>query len=274
MSAPSATAKLTMRRRDSRLTLRHNPIGLVCSASVWRSAGYLGSSLIVGSVLFTAGLATAIIAAVLGSTVVAVPLLIGAAEVIRGCAAAQRAMLRQVFTEPVAANYPEPRGEGLWQLARARWSSATTWRDLACVVGLWPVLLTPAVAVLAIWATLGAGITLPLWYSRVPTLCMGDCGSVTGHGLLIGYYPNGVHGPGHDGLYVHTLPAALVAAAVFAVAFLLFNYVLVATARLHAQLARTVLRTPADPLAPAKAVLAGPSPLGPLVGTPDDRLLR
>ena len=42
------------------------------------------------------------------------------------------------------------------------------------------------------------------------------------------------------------------------VAFVLLNYVLVLTARAHARIARALLRAPADPLAPAKEVLARP----------------
>ena len=61
-----------------------------------------------------------------------------------------------------------------------------------------------------------------------------------------------------------TLPKALLAAACFLVLFLIFNYVVVPTARAHTAVARSVLRAPADPLAPAKEVLAGPGPLGPL----------
>jgi len=275
-------------RGDSRLTLRHNPIGLVFSASLWRSAGYLGSCLLVGSLLFAVGLATSIVAAVLGITVVAVPLLIAAAEVVRGCAAVERAMLRQAFTEPVHADYPAPRGDGLWKQARARWGDSTTWRDLAYLIAIRPVLQVLAVAVLAVWATFLAGVTLPLWYSHVSGLGIGVGGSTLQGppGVMIGYFPHGVRGPGSQGLYVDSLHNALLAAAGFAVLFLLFNYVLVATARLHAQVARALLGRAADPLAPARAVLAGPGPLGPLVspvlsgqgpsrsGGPDDRLLR
>ena len=82
--------------------------------------------------------------------------------------------------------------------------------------------------------------------------------------MTLGYFPHGPLGPGGWGLYVDTLPRALLAAAVFLVAFLLFNYVLVLTARAHAWIAGSVLRAPSDPLAPAKEVLARPGPLGPL----------
>ncbi|HUC22595.1 MAG TPA: sensor domain-containing protein [Streptosporangiaceae bacterium] len=285
-SQRSAAAQRARPQGDIRLTLRHNPIGLIFSASLWRSAGYLGSYLVVGSLLSVVALATSIVAAVLSITVVAVPLLIAAAEVIRGCAAVERGMLGQVFAQPVHADYPALHGDGLWKQARARWNDSATWRDLACLVGLWPALQALAVAVLAVWATFLAGVTLPLWYSRAPGLCVGVCGSNAGHGVMIGYYPHGMHGPGHHGFLVDTLPTALLAAAGFAVLFLLFNYVLVATARLHAQVARAVLGQSADPLAPARAVLAGPGPLGPLVGPvlsgqgpsssggPDGRLLR
>jgi hypothetical protein len=133
------------------------------------------------------------------------------------------------------------------------------------------------------WLCCLAGVTMPLWYSHVTnwSVGVGDSTLQGTPGVMIGYFPHGARGPGSQGLYVDSLHNALLAAAGFAVLFLLLNYVLVATARLHAQVARALLRRPADPLAPAKAVLAGPGPLGPLVGTgpsgkdrPDDRLLR
>ena len=82
--------------------------------------------------------------------------------------------------------------------------------------------------------------------------------------MTLGYFPHGPHGPGGVGLYVDTLPRALLAGAAFLVAFLLFNYVVVVTARAHARIAQALLRAPADPLAGVKEVLARPGPLGPL----------
>jgi hypothetical protein len=93
---------------------------------------------------------------------------------------------------------------------------------------------------------------------------MGYVNGAPVHGVTLGYFPHGANGPGGWGLYVDTLPRALLAAALFLVAFLLFNYVLVLTARAHARIARALLRAPADPLAPAKEVLTRPGPLGPL----------
>ena len=87
------------------------------------------------------------------------------------------------------------------------------------------------------------------------------------HGVALGYFPHGPYGRGADGVFIGTLPSALVAAAVCLVLFLLFNYVLVATARAHALVARGLLGAPADPLAPVRDVLDQPGPLGGLRAT-------
>jgi hypothetical protein len=252
----------------SRLRLRRNPIGLVFSASPWRSAGYLASYLIGGSVLFAVALSTSLIALVLGITVAALPLLVAAAAVIRGCASVQRYMLRQVFTEPVRAQYPAPQGQGLWKQARARWGEGTTWRDLGCLLGLWPIMFVLATAAFTVWLVSLAGVTLPLWYSHVADVCVGYCGVQHAPGVMIGDYPQGPHGPVSHGLYVNSLPHAFIAAGGSAVLFLLFTYVLVAAAQLNGRVIRAVLRRPSDPLGPAMDVLTRPGPLGPLVNPP------
>jgi hypothetical protein len=278
-----AVAERTSRQSDGRPTLRHNPISLIFSPSLWQSAGYLFSYLLLSGALFAIALTSVTAALGLSITVVAIPLLVSAAFVVRGCAEVERGRLRQILAEPVRGYYRPPDGHGLWRQAKARWGESTIWRDLGYLVGLWPVLFTLDAFVLAAWLCCLAGVTLPLWYSHVTNFSVG-VGDSTPHGspgVMIGYFPHGGSGPGAQGLYVDSLPHALLAAAGFAVLFLVFNYVLVATARLHGQVARALLRPPADPLAPAKAVLAAPGPLGPLVGTgspgqgrPDDPLLR
>lgn len=280
-SQRAAAAQRAGPQGGSRLTLRHNPIGLVFSASLWLSAGYLLGYLLLSGVLFAIALTSLTTALALSITVVAIPLLVAAAFVIRGCAEVQRVRLRQVFAEPVRGYYRPPDGSGLWRQARARWGEGTTWRDLCYLLGLWPVLFTLDAVVFALWAIFLAGVALPLWYSQARGVCVGYCNGPSVSGVLIGDYPHGPHVPGDHGLWVHSMSTALLVAAGFVILFLLFNYVLVATARLHAQVARAVLRRPDDPLAPARAVLAGPGPLGPLTGTgpsrqgrPDDRLLR
>ncbi len=254
---------------DFRLRLRRDPVRLVFSASPWRAVGYLLSYLLISGVLFAICMTASMLAAVLAITIVAVPLLLALAGVVAGCAGVGRLMLRQVYASPVRGSYPAPPGSGLMQLARARWTRGSTWRDLGYVLAMWPPLFTLAAVVFAVWSTLLAGATMPFWYWSVRDVCVGNCQATGARGILIGHFPHGPYGPGSSGLYVHTLPTALAAGAGFAVAFLLFNYVLVSTAQLHGQVSRALLRAPGDPLAPARNVLAGPRPLGPL--TPADR---
>jgi hypothetical protein len=142
--------------------------------------------------------------------------------------------------------------------ASTRWKDRATWRDLAYLVGLWPALFILDTVVFTVWLVFLAGITLPIWYwAPESTFNHG----VTAHGVQFGYFPNGPDGLGGHGFYVDTLPRALLAAAACLILFLLFNYVVVATARAHARVARALLRPAADPLADVKDVLAHPGPL-------------
>jgi hypothetical protein len=246
--------------RDTRLGLYRNPLRLLVSPGLWRGVWYLtGYVFAVGWVLFAAGFTATVTAAVFSITLVGIPLLIAAAEVLRWCAGVERARLRQVLTAPVAG-YRSAAGAGLIAGAKIRWRDPATWRDAAYLIGLWAPLFTLDTAVLAVWLTFLAGITLPAWYWAPWQTIHG----VRYHGYQLGYFPNGPNGHGGVGFYVDTLPKALLAAAVFAILFLLFNYVVVLTARAHAAVARSLLRAPTDPLAEAKEVLAGPGPLGPL----------
>jgi len=148
---------------------------------------------------------------------------------------------------------------------RVRWRDPATWRDIAYLLGLWPPLYALDVIVFTIWLTMLAGVTLPAWYwAPTGSAGIGYVNGAQAHGVALGYFPHGPHGHGAVGLYVDTLPKALLAAACFLVLFLLFNYVIVAMARAHARIARALLRPPANPLAAAREVLAGPRTLGPL----------
>ncbi len=253
-----------MSASGTRLCLHRNPLRLLISAGLWRAVWYLaGYVFAVGWVLFAAGFTATVTAAVFSITLAGIPLLIAAAEVLRWCADVERARLHQVLTTPVGGGYRSVAETGLIARAKDRWRDRATWRDAAYLIGLWAPLFTLDTAVLSIWLTFLAGITLPVWYWAPWQTIHG----VRYHGYQLGYFPNGPHGHPGYGLYVDTLPKALLAAAVFAVAFLLFNYVLVLTARAHAAVARSLLRAPADPLADAKEVLARPGPLGPLQKT-------
>jgi Putative sensor len=255
---------------DDRLRLRVNPVRLLFSASPWLAAGYLLTYLVVSGVLFSVVVTAMTLTAGLAVTVALVPLLIATAAVIRGCAQVGRTMLRQVFRQPVRGRYPAPADPGLWRRARQAWASGATWRDIAYLAGLWAPLYALDTVVVALWASALAGITLPLWYRHAADVCIGNCGTEHVPGIMIGHFPSGPHGAHASGLWIYNSvgPALLVAAACL-IAFLLLNYVLVATARLHAHTARAVLRGTSDPLEPARTVLAQPGPLGPLVHPPD-----
>jgi Putative sensor len=241
----------------STLSLRRNPVRLAASRSTWAAAWYLFAYLFVGAVLFAIALTVAITGAALSITLAGIPVLVAAAATIRWCADVERVRLRTVDPAPIAGRYREVTGSGVMAQLRSRWRDPQNWRDIAYLVGMYVPLLVLDVIVFAVWLTLLAGITLPAWY-------WAPWQSVHGtrfHGYQLGYFPNGPHGHPGYGLYVDTLPKALLAAVVCAVLFLLFNYVLVATARLHATVARRLLGPQEDPLREAKEVLRHPGPL-------------
>ena len=214
-----------------------------------------------GWLLFGAALAAVTTAAALSITLAGIPLLVAAAGIIHACAGSERSRLRAVSGEPVEHRYREPdeTPAGLRARARAYWKDAATWREFAYLAGMFLPLVVLGCVVLAVWLTLAAGVTLPLWY-WAPFNHFSH--GLTVHGVQLGYFPNGPRGPSAVGIYVDTLPKALLTALVCLLLLVLFSYLLVLTARTHANVARALLRAPEDPLAPAKHLLqrAGPLP--------------
>ncbi len=251
---------------EARLRLYRNPLRLAVSASPWRAAWYLAVYVFVtGWVLFSVAFTATVTAAVLAITLAGIPLLVAAAGVLRGCAEVERVRVRRVLGKPAPGGYRPVTGEGIVAQLKTRWRDAATWHDVAYLIGLWVPLFILDTVVLSVWLTFLAGVTLPAWYwAPRGNAGLGYTSTTTIHGVTLGYFPHGPNGPGGVGLYVDTLPRALLAAAVFLILFLMFSYVLVITARAHAAVARSLLRAPTDPLAEAKDVLAGPGPLGPL----------
>jgi hypothetical protein len=243
----------------SALTLRRDPVRLLFSRGLWAGVWYLAAYQVVGWVLFAIALSAGLAAAMLSITLAGLPLLIAAAATIRWCAQVERLRLVPVGGI-VRAGYRPVAAAGMLARLRTEWRDPATWRDIAYLIGLFVPLVTLGFIVLAVWLVLLAGITLPAWYWAP----WQDINGVRYHGAQLGYFPNGPHGHPGYGYYIATLPQALLAAAVFLVAFLLFNYVLVATARAHASVARNLLAAPADPLREAREVLSRPGPLGSL----------
>jgi Putative sensor len=243
----------------SKLSLRRDPIRLLLSRGLWRSVWYLLGYLAVSGVLFAIAFALAVGGAGLSVTLAGLPVLVAAAAAIRWCADVERARLRPMAGGPVAGRYRQVAGSGVMAQLRSRWRDPATWRDVAYVVGLFVPLLALDTIVLAVWWASLAAITLPIWYWAPWQTIHG----VRHHGSQLGYFPNGPQGPGSWGLYVDTLPKALAVAGVCLVLFLIFNYVLVLTARAHAAVARGLLGAADDPLREAKDVLGRPGPLAP-----------
>jgi hypothetical protein len=238
------------------LSPRSNPVRLALSKAPWSAAWYLLGYLVISGVLFSVALTVAALGVGLSITLLGIPVLVAAAFMIRWCADVERARIRLVDPQLVTARYREP-ARGVLDNLRTRWTDPATWRDIGYLLGLFVPLIGLDTLVLAIWLTFLAGITIPAWYWAPWQSIHG----VRYHGYQLGYFPNGPHGPGGWGLYVDSLPKALVVAAVCLVAFLLFNYVLIATARAHAFVARSLLSEPADPLKEAKEILNSPGPL-------------
>jgi hypothetical protein len=248
----------------NKLSLRRNPLALVASRAPWIAAGYLLTSQFVGAFLFAVVLAVTVTTSVLGITLLGVPLLIAAAAVVRGSAEVERARLTVVTGVPIHGQYREPARPGLIAHVVTRWTDPALWRDLTYLLALWAPLLVLDTAALFVWVLLLGGITLPIWY-RYPsqTFGIGVNGRPAGsaHGIQLGYFPNGPNGHPSWGLFVNTEPRALAVAGACLILSLLFNYALVAAARLHAAIANAMLRPPEDPLREAREVLSRPGPL-------------
>ena len=130
---------------------------------------------------------------------------------------------------------------------------------MAYIVGLWVPLFILDLVVVTVWLVFLAGITLPVWYwAPRGNVGLGYSAVTQVHGVTLGYFPHGPNGAGGRGLYVDTLPKALLAAAGFLVPFLLFNYVLVLTARAHAS--RGAYPAPPGPTPSPRPRTCSPAP--------------
>lgn len=231
-----------------------SPLRTLGSAAPWTAAGYLASHAVVGSALFV--VVTTVVLTTFGLAVLSIglPLLIGAALVVRGCAGVERHRLRLTGV-PLAVAYRPAARAGLLARIRAAWTDPVVLRDCAYLILLYPLLVLLDLLGLTLWLACVAGVTLPLWFwLNPPTWHDG----VREPGVKLGYFP--ADGTG-TGVFVGDLPTALWVAAVFLVLAVGVAWLVVAIARLHSWFARRLLGPRQDPLATAKAVLAAPGPL-------------
>ena len=260
MSAHSAQTAATRPPIRQGLPLYTNPFRQLLSASTWRATRFLLAYLVVSWVLFAVVFTAATATLTLAITLLGLPLLIATAAVVRWCANAERLRLRPLVHQPPAGGYRDMRGRGLLANIRAAWTDPAIWRNIAYLVGLFPFLWALDLTVLTVWVTFIGCVALPAWY-WVP---QDTYSTGTFRGAQFGYFPHGPHGRGGVGIFVDTPAKAIGVALIFLVLSLLFSYVVVLTARMHARVAYSLVGAPEDPLAEAKSVLDHPGPLGPL----------
>jgi hypothetical protein len=227
---------------------------MLFSGAPWRAAAYVWTSIVLGTVFFI--LVTTLLAVSLGLTAafwLGAPLLAVTFMITRWAAWVERARAGGVSGIRVPSPYRLTSG-GFRARLLARWRDRATWRDCLYLIPMYvPLLVLDAVAG-SIWLALAAGVTVPIWYWSIPA----EAGA---HGLSFGTFPHGPDGPGAHGLFVGDVGTALLVAAGSFVVLLAANYLLVAAARAHAALARSLLGPRRDPLAAAKGVLDAPGPL-------------
>ncbi len=252
---------MTAGMHRGRLRVHRNPLRMFFSAGPWAATAYLGSYLLAGAVLFSVALTALITSSVLTITWIGLPLQVGAAMIIRGCAHVERG--RAVLVGgPVPASYRPVTSPGLLAQVKTRWADPATRRDCGYLILMFAPLLVLDVVALSIWLSFLGMVTLPLWYWAIPQTWENT--GVRDHGVIIGYLPNGPDmADGGFGVWVGTTQAALATSAAFFVLALLGAYLVVGAAQAHAAVARTLLGPYVDPLAAAKRMLAEPGPLTP-----------
>lgn len=239
-----------------RLRMYRNPLRMLFSAGVWASAWYLFSSMIVGIALFAVITAITITSTVLVIIWAGLPLLVGTGYFIRGCVVLERGRARAVVPDGLPALPPMETAEGFFPTLKAVWRDRVTTHGLAHFTLLALPLFVLDTIVWTIWVVFLAGVTVPIWYRYIPRGYNGQ----HFHGLEYGYFPNGPHGKDAIGFWIGSDQSAIVAAVAALVLLLAWNYVLVATARVHASSVRSVV-TARDPMAAARRVLESPGPL-------------
>ncbi len=245
----------------SRLRVHRNPLRMFFSTGPWVATAYLSSYLFVSAILFSVALTVLLTAYAVSITFIGVPLLVGAAGIIRGCAQTERARALMVGDTILAAYRPVTE-RGLFAQVKTRWADPTTRRDCVYLILMFGPLFVLDTVALTVWLSITAMITLPLWYWSIPN--QWENTGVHDHGVMIGYLPNGPHmTDGGFGVWIGSLSAALVASAGFFVLAVLAAYLVVGAARAHAAVARTLLRPYVDPLAAARRMLLEPGPLTP-----------
>jgi hypothetical protein len=254
-----------MTRAPDRLRFR-DPVRLLFSPAPWVAFWYLFVSIVLGSLWFAAAFSGLAAGATLSIVWLGLPVFAFALALTRRMAGVERRRVRVLRQPPIPRPYRPVRARELRPRLAERLRDPAARRDAVLLVSLWvPLLLLDTLAV-TVWLAGLWLVSLPIWYRYVPQTF--DNGTA-GHGVSLGNFPNGPHGGGSWGFLVDDMNSALIAAAVgLGLLVLIGNYVLVAAARAHAAVTRSMLAPAADPLAEARQMLVADPALS---GTPAQR---
>ena len=233
----------------ARLRFR-DPLRLLASPAPWAAFGYLITSILLGVLTFSIATTLLAVGVTFGLLWLGLPVLVLASASTRALANVERRRLRP----RVAAPYRSlPSGPFRARLG-GRLCDPATRRDVVLLVALWPALFVIDTVATTFWLGCLGLISLPIWYRYIPNTF--DNGSKA-RGIAFGYYPNGPYGGNHWGFFVHDNRSAFIAAAAGLVLLIVAgNYVIVAAARAHAAVVRSLLSRARDPLADARAMLS------------------
>jgi hypothetical protein len=227
---------------------------LFFSARPWAATAYLAGSLLILPVLFIVTVTVCSLAYAMSIVWLGLPMLIGAAGIVRGCAQFERRRAGLVG-DAIPTAYREIPDGGLVNQIKARWGDPATRRDCAYLMVLSLPLVVLDTFVLIVWLVVVGMITVPLWYYTIPQSW--DNG-MHAHGVMLGYRADGPHSGAGFGIWIGDVGSALIAALCFLVVAVFASHLVVGTARLHARVARSLLGPYVDPLAQAKAMLTRP----------------
>ena len=229
------------------------PLPLLFSPAPWAAFWYLFGSMFVGTLWFSISFTLLATGLALGLFWIGLPVLAAALATTRALAGAERRRIHTLGRPRIPSPYRPVSATGLRARLGQRGRDPATRRDVILLVVLWPALFVIDTVAVAFWLACFELMSLPVWYRYVPNTF--DNGTKT-HGVAFGYYPNGPYAGDHWGFFVHDLRSALVAAAVGLVLLVVAgNYLVVALARAHEAIARSLLGPALDPLAAARQML-------------------
>ncbi len=210
-----------------------NPVSMLFSPAPWASAAYLLTYLIVGLAWFVVTLVLVVVSGILSVLWIGLPLLFISLAIVRACAAVERARARIVGVR-IEPQYRRATRPGLLGALRAQVTDPARRHDVVSLVLLWPVLFGLDLLAFLAWLIPLALISTPFWYRYVPETY---ANGTSGHGIALGYFPDGPHGATQLGWFIGDTQSALVAAAVgLALLMLVGNYAVVGAARTHVRL--------------------------------------